>query len=208
VVAALALTVLLHAGCSRPDGATGGPPASPAPLTAAPAVDAAAVTLAAAGGATSSTTQASGTGSTVPPAARPAPLASPPVELVEAVALVPGASTALLSTEVTTVDPNATFRVVLRGTAVDVRLVLLDSADAMASSAGARESGPRTTLTLQPATPLRPGTRYRLRVDGATAREVRLADGTTRAPVDLELLVAGELEPRPQKPGRAKRPPR
>jgi hypothetical protein len=88
--------------------------------------------------------------------------------------------------------------VVLKGTFPEARLSLLDGADAMQPSAGAREAGPNTTVTLQPAAPLRPGSTFRLRVDGATTRELKAADGTVRAPVELPVLVAGEAPPEPK----------
>ena len=143
-----------------------------------------------------------------PPAAPLAPVEPPPVELLEAQALIPGATTALRTGEQVTVDPGATFRVLLKGTFPAARLSLLDAADAMQASAGAREAGVTTTLTLQPAAPLRPGSAYRLRVDGATTRELRGADGTSRAPIELALLVAGE-PPAEQKarPKKAKKRP-
>lgn len=121
------------------------------------------------------------------------------MDVAEALALIPGASTPLKAGEQAVVDPGATFRVRLRGAWPDARLSLLDGADAMQPSAGAREVEPaqpgapaRTTVTLEPAAPLRPGATYRLRVDGATTRELRAADGTIRAPVELQLLAAGE----------------
>ena len=138
------------------------------------------------------------------PAAPPPASPPPPVELVEAQALVPGAATALRPGEQITVDPGATFRVVLKGTFPEARLSLLDGADAMLPSAGGREAGPSTTVTLQPAAPLRPGAAYRLRLDGATTRELKAADGTLRAPVELPILAAGEPPPEPK--AKAKRP--
>ena len=138
------------------------------------------------------------------PAARlPAPAQASPVPLQEAVALVPGASTTLAAGTQTTVDPAATFRVVLQGTFPDARLSILDPGDAMLPAGGAREVGPTTTLTLQPSAPLRPGTAYRLRVDGATTREVKAKDGTPRTPVELPLLAAGDPPEEPKrKPAR------
>jgi hypothetical protein len=98
--------------------------------------------------------------------------------------------------------------VVLKGTYLDARLSLLDGGDAMAPSAGAREAGPTTTVTLQPAAPLKPGSTYRLRVDGATTRELKAADGSARAPVEFPVLVAGEPPPEPRaKTKRAKKRP-
>jgi hypothetical protein len=151
---------------------------------------------------TSTSTETSTETSTPTPTPPPPP--APPVELVEAQALIPGAATPLKTGEQITVDPGATFRVVLKGTYPEARLSLLDGADGMLPSAGAREAGPATTVTLQPAAPLKPGTSYRLRVDGATTRELKAADGTVRGPVDLPILAAGEP---PQEPkAKAKKP--
>ncbi len=129
--------------------------------------------------------------STPGPVASP-PVASPPVEVLEAQALIPGATTPLESGVQVTVDPGATFRVRLKGTYPDARLSLLDAGDDMVPSAGAREAGATTTVTLQPSSPLKPGGGYRLRVDGATTRELQAADGTARAPVEFSILAAGE----------------
>ena len=86
------------------------------------------------------------------------------------------------------------------------RLSLLDPGDAMVASGGAREvAGAVTTVTLQPAAPLKPGASYRLRVDGATTREVRAADGTSRAPVEFPLLITGEAQPEPKPKARPRR---
>ncbi|MBK9517181.1 MAG: hypothetical protein IPO09_07450 [Anaeromyxobacter sp.] len=131
---------------------------------------------------------------------------APPVEVEEALALIPGAGTALLPGELATVDPPATFRVRLRGAYPEARLSLLDPGDAMVASGGAREvAGAVTTVTLQPAAPLKPGASYRLRVDGATTREVRAADGTSRAPVEFPLLITGEAQPEPKPKARPRR---
>jgi cytoskeletal protein RodZ len=115
-----------------------------------------------------------------------------PLEVGEAQALIPGAATPLAAADVTVVDPTASFRVVLKGRYPEARLSLLDGADALVPSAGAREAGPATTLSLQPSAPLRPGSRYRLRVDGANRREIPAEDGTLRQGVDWNLQAAGD----------------
>jgi hypothetical protein len=101
---------------------------------------------------------------------------------------------------VVTVDPGASFRVVLAGRFPDARLSLLDGADAMVAGAGGREVAASTTVTFQPAAPLRPGSAYRLRIDGAVTRELHAAEGTTRTPVELHLLAAGEPPGKKVKP--------
>ncbi|HET9552846.1 MAG TPA: hypothetical protein VFP50_07750 [Anaeromyxobacteraceae bacterium] len=74
----------------------------------------------------------------------------------------------------------------------------------MLASTGGRELGADTTLTLQPSASLRPGSAYRLRIDGATTRELKGADGAARAPVDLPLIAAGEPPPEPKAAPKAK----
>jgi len=126
-------------------------------IAARPPADAGGTSTAATAGSSTATT-AGATGIT---AALPPPIASPPatpLEVAEAQALTPGSGTPLLPTDVTLVDPAATFRVVLKGRLPDARLSLLEG-DAMVPSAGAREAGPTTSLSLQPAAPLRPGGR-------------------------------------------------
>lgn len=127
------------------------------------------------------------------------------MELLEAQALIQGASTALGTGEVATVDPASTFRVRLQGTFPEARLSLLDGTDAMLPSAGAREVGATTTVTLEPVAPLIPGSHYRLRIDGATSRELKGTDGRAWLPLDLPLLAAGEPPPPRSKVKKAKK---
>lgn len=205
--AAAAAALLVLVGCERPP-----PPVPPAEPAVAP-VPGAAPPTAAPGAPTPATSAApapSPPEAPAPPAgpppqaAEPAPdppapaPPAPPVELLEAQALIPGAATALSTGEQVTVDPGATFRVVLKGRFPEARLSLLDAADAMLPSAGAREVAGATTVTLQPTAPLKPGAAYRLRLDGATSRELRAADGTLHAPVELHLLAAGAPPPAPK----------
>lgn len=177
------------APASRPS-----PPAGPAGPTGAPQPPPPATpgaTGGPAGGPTVGSTTAGG-------ARLAAPVDAPPVEVAEALALIPGAATPLRGGEQVTVDPAATFRVVLRGAYPEARLSLLDGGDAMVAGAGAREVGTQTTVTFQPAAPLKPASSYRLRVDGATTRELKDAAGAARAPVEFPLLAAGEPPPEPK----------
>jgi hypothetical protein len=129
------------------------------------------------------------------------------VTVSEAVAVIVGAAEPLHLGEPTPVDPGATFRVVLLGRFPDARLSLLDPVGAMVSGFGGREAGGITTVTFQPAAPLRPGTTYRLRVDGAATRELHRADGVTRGPVELRILAAGApQDPRPRPKPKKRRP--
>jgi hypothetical protein len=119
------------------------------------------------------------------------------------VAVIVGAAEPLSLAGPISVDPGATFRVVLRGRFTDARLSLLDAADAMVPGAGGREAATDTTVTFEPATPLRPAASYRLRVDGAASRELHAEDGSPRAPVEL-LVVAAGTAPEPRSKPRQK----
>jgi hypothetical protein len=103
-------------------------------------------------------------------------------------------STLSLATE-TTVEPGSSFRVELPVALADARLSLLDASDAMVPSTGSREVGQATLLALRPTSPLPPGARLRLRVDGVATRELHGADGRRFAPLEWLVLVAGDLEP-------------
>ncbi len=104
-------------------------------------------------------------------------------------------TTVLASRGETTVPPRASFRVELRLRLADARLSLLDGGDAFVPSSGEREVGAVTVLTLRPEAPLAPGAGLRLRVDGAASLELHGEDGRRYAPVEWQVLVAGEPEP-------------
>ncbi len=105
------------------------------------------------------------------------------------------AATPLVATAETAVEPGAGFRVELPQAMADARLSLLDAGDAMVPATGTREVGQATLLTLRPAVALLPGARLRLRVDGATTRELHDTDGRRFAPQEWPVLVAGDPEP-------------
>jgi len=217
----LLLGAALTACQSRPAPPPPPPPAS-APAEAAPAAPAAASAAPAAQPAPGAAAPAALTPSSAPtpgpspqppaegavaPPAAPVPAGPAPVTIVEAVAVIVGAAEPLrLTGDPVTVDPGATFRVVLRGRFADARLSLLDASDDMVAGAGGREAAEVTTVTFQPAAPLRPAATYRLRVDGAATRELHAADGTPRAPVEVRLVAAGEPEPKQKPRTRKKRP--
>jgi hypothetical protein len=140
----------------------------------------------------------------------PGPLPSAITLLREAVALEPAGALVRLGEEPETViDPAATFRVELAGSLRDARVLLLDGADAAVPASATREVGATTRLTLAPAAPLRPGSRYVLRIDGTTTKELHDGAGVAYGPVSVGLLAAGE-PPRPEpkqrtKPSRKKR---
>ncbi len=104
-------------------------------------------------------------------------------------------------------DPAASFEVELTGRVPDARLVLLDAREDVLPASGGRELAAGTRLTLVPAAPLVPGSRYALRLDGAGARELHDSAGRAYQPVSLPLLAAG-TPPRPepkQQPARKKK---
>jgi hypothetical protein len=107
-------------------------------------------------------------------------------------ALAPGAEAV--------VDPAATFEVELSERAADARLVLLDGRDDLVPASGARELSATTRLTLVPAAPLVPGSRYALRVDGASSRELHDDAGRAYAPISVTVLAAGTPPPPEAKP--------
>ncbi len=119
---------------------------------------------------------------------------------VVACALEPSGASVPLQAAETVVDPGATFRVELAASLTDVRVVLLDHADAIVPASETREVASATTLTLAPAAPLVPASRYTLRIDGAREREPHDDAGHAFAPATLPLLVAGEApKPEPKK---------
>jgi hypothetical protein len=101
------------------------------------------------------------------------------------------------------VDPAATFEVELSARASDARLVLVDARDDLVAASGSRELSSTTRLTLVPAAPLVPGSRYALRVDGAATRELHDEAGRAYEPVSVAILAAGT--PPPPEPKKAER---
>lgn len=93
------------------------------------------------------------------------------------------------------IEPGSSFRVELPVALAVARLSLLDAGDAMVPSTGSREVGQATLLTLKPTSALPPGAHLRLRVDGATTRELHGADGRRFAPLEWPVLVAGDADP-------------
>jgi hypothetical protein len=90
------------------------------------------------------------------------------------------------------VDPGATFRVEIAAQLEDARLVLLDEQHAMVPARGTTDLGPITRFMLTPEPPLKPGTAYALRVDGAVGRDIHDHEGNAYAPVVLQLKTTGE----------------
>lgn len=148
---------------------------------------------------------------TSPGAATPSATPRPPspaatVILRSAAALEPAARIPLTPGAEVVVHPAATFEVELSARVADARLVLVDARDDLVAASGSRELAAATRLTLAPAAPLVPGSRYVLRLDGATDRELHDDAGRAFSVVSLPLLAAGAPPPpEPKKPGRKKR---
>lgn len=139
-----------------------------------------------------------------PPPATPPPPAPASAAVREASALQPGDAVAPLAADgETVVDPSAHFRVVLEGTSADARLALHDALDAAVPASATAEVGPATVLTLTPAAPLSPGSRYRLVLDGAATRELHVGERPF-TPAAYAVKAAGE--PAPARPARRSRP--
>ena len=181
VLVALA-TALPLAGCERP---------APAPTSALP--------LAAAEPTATATSTASALpASAAAPGAGSILRAASAVALSARIPLAPGAEVV--------VDPRATFELELAARAPDARLVLLDAREDFVAASSTRELGPSTRLTLAPAAPLVPGSRYALRLDGATTRALHDVTGQGYDPLTFPLLAAGAPPPpEAKRPARKKR---
>jgi hypothetical protein len=131
------------------------------------------------------------------------------------VALEPAGASTTAATRVrlspgteTVVDPAASFEVELSALSSDARLVLVDARDDLVPTTATREVGQMTRLTLAPTAPLVPASRYVLRLDGASDRDLHDEAGRAFSAVSLPLLAAGSPpppEPKKQKPARKKR---
>lgn len=137
------------------------------------------------------------------PAAEPT---APGLPLLSAEALLPDGSAQPLWREgVTTVDASARFRVEVGARIPDARLSLLDAQDAMVAADGIVEIAASARFTLTPAAPLRPGSSYTLRLDGAEGRLVRAEDGRSFEPLSLALRTSGKAPPPARKAKRRTR---
>jgi hypothetical protein len=122
------------------------------------------------------------------------------VPVTAAVALVGDASTLVEFDKPATVDPAVRFQVDVAVPLVDARLALVDSGDAMVAAAESHEIGATwSRFTLVPEAPLRPGSTYSLRLDGAADREAHDSDGRTYQITAWEIRTTGEPPP-PEKP--------
>jgi hypothetical protein len=122
------------------------------------------------------------------------------VPVTAAVALFGDATTPVVFNEPSLVDPAVRFQVDVAVPLVDARLALVDSGDAMVAAAESHEIGSTwSRFTLVPEAPLRPGSTYSLRLDGAADREAHDSDGRTYQVTVWEIRTTGEPPP-PEKP--------
>ncbi len=152
-----------------------------------------------------------------PPSAVAAPAASPggtdggpatpaPAPVTAALATTSGQDQPLALDGVTLVDPGSSFRVEVGAQLTDGRLALHDEQDAMVPSTGTAEIGTSwTRYRLVPDGPLRAGSSYTLRVDGASSREAHDPAGRPYAPVIIELKTTGDRPAAPPPRKRARR---
>jgi len=131
-----------------------------------------------------------------PAAPDPGEEALPPAPLISAVSVsaTPGAAHAPLRRDgESRVDPAARFQVVAGAPLADARLVLFDAQEALVPGDEQAEIGSDSTrYTLAPARPLRPGTRYTLRLEGAAGREIHDLAGNRFRPLSFPLATAGD----------------
>ena len=130
---------------------------------------------------------------------------APPAPLAAAVAVVGGQDLPIGRDGSAPVDTGASFRVEIAVPLADGRLALYDEQDAMVTSSGTSEVGTSwTRYRLVPDAPLRPGTTYALRLDGALTREAHDPSGRAYGPLVLTVKTAGERPPAPTRKKRGK----
>jgi len=185
---ALLAASLLALACERSPAGSLPPPAAPlAPAASVPS-EAPATTAALA-----------------PPPAGPD--ADPgPAPLTRATAQVGEAVRPLARAGESQVDPAARFQVEVAAPLADARLSLFDAQEALVPCESVAEvASTSTRLSLAPAKPLRPGSRYTLRLEGASVKELHDLSGKAYLPVSLALLATGQPPADPEKKARGKR---
>jgi hypothetical protein len=133
----------------------------------------------------------------------------PPVPLVAAVASQPAAGMPGTSADAplrrdgeSLVEPTATYRVEAGVPLADARLSLYDAQEALVAAAGLAEIGSAgSRFTLSPSSPLRTGSSYVLRLEGAADREIHDLAGRRYRPLTFVLKTSGEppRDPEPKK---------
>jgi len=136
-----------------------------------------------------------------------------PVPLLSAQAETPGAiegSARLVRDGEALVGPAARFAVEVGAPLADARLVLYDGQESLVEAEGVAEIGSASSrFTLAPVRPLRAGSRYVLRLEGAQSRELHDLAGRAFRPLSFPLLVSGRPPPdsAPHKAKKRKRRP-
>lgn len=132
---------------------------------------------------------------------------APPLPLVAAVALdrapAPGASpeAPLRRDGESLVDPSVAFRVEAAVPLADARLALYDAQEALVPAEGLAEIGSAgSRLSLTPSLPLRPGSSYVLRLEGASEPQVRDLSGRRYRALTFTIRTSGEPAPDPPPP--------
>ncbi len=128
-----------------------------------------------------------------------------PMPVVSAEALAADAGFPLAREGVTAVEPGSTFRLEVAVQVDDARLVLLDEQDAMVPAQGTTEAAATSRFTLVPSEPLRPGSNYTLRLEGAVRREAHDPAGRAYLPVAMRLRTTGDRPPAGAKKSRRAR---
>ncbi len=133
----------------------------------------------------------------------------PPVPLSSATWVLPGAAleTPLRRDGESTVEPRARFRVEASAPLADARLALYDAQESMVPVEEEDEIGSAASrYQITPSRPLRPGSRYTLRLEGAAGRDIRDLDDRRYRPLSFSILTAGEPPAdRPVKKGAKKK---
>jgi len=132
-----------------------------------------------------------------------------PVPLLSAQAEAPGAASEparLLRDGEALVSSAARFAVEAGAPLADARLVLYDGQQALVEAEGAAEIGSASSrFTLSPVRPLRPGSRYVLRLEGAQSRELHDLAGRAFRPLSFPLRVQPPADPPPRKAKKKRR---
>lgn len=121
--------------------------------------------------------------------------AKPPIPLSSATWVLPGAAmeTPLRRDGESTVAPQARFRVEAGAPLADARLALYDAQESMVPVEEEDEIGSAASrYQITPSKPLRPGSRYTLRLEGAAGRDIRDLDDRRYRPLSFSILTAGE----------------
>ena len=133
----------------------------------------------------------------------------PPLPLVAAVAVAPEgelSESPLRRDGESLVHPRATFRVEAGVPLADARLSLYDAQEALVSSEGLAEIGSAgSRFTLSPRPPLRPGSSYLLRLEGAAEREIHDLSGRSYRPLTFPIRTGGETPPPKSRPKKRRR---